>query len=111
LRFKKEQGRFYFPDINMPRLSGMELAVLLPKETKLYLPQKLWARGRKLYVQTIDYIKAYHAEPFPVIYTKDRGPFNNRQTADIPLPHRKRVVFCEVRKDFGQNTNGRHSIF
>jgi two-component system, LytTR family, response regulator len=32
---KKNKVDFIFLDINMPRLSGMELAVLLPKETKI----------------------------------------------------------------------------
>ena len=84
---KKNKVDFIFLDINMPRLSGMELAVLLPKETKIVFTTAYSEHAAESYTfQTIDYLlKPITLNRFLSSTQKIEAHFNNRQTADIPL--------------------------
>jgi len=54
---KKHQVDFIFLDINMPHLTGMELAGLLPKETKIVFTTAYAEHAAESYTyQTIDYL-------------------------------------------------------
>ena len=85
---KKNKVDFIFLDINMPRLSGMELAALLPKETKIVFTTAYTEHAAESYTfQTIDYLlKPITLNRFLSSTQKIEAHFNNRQTADIPLP-------------------------
>ncbi|MCO5937151.1 hypothetical protein NAF17_16520 [Mucilaginibacter sp. RB4R14] len=70
---KKQTVDFIFPDINMPYLTGMELAGLLPKETKIVFTTA--------YIPSIPQIvtlsklstncKTYYIKTFPVCHPKN----------------------------------------
>ena len=85
---KKNKVDFIFLDINMPRLSGMELAALLPKETKIVFTTAYTEHAAESYTfQTIDYLlKPITLNRFLSSTQKIEAHFNNRHTADIPLP-------------------------
>ena len=54
---KENKADFIFLDINMPQLSGMKLAVLLPKETKIIFTTAYSEYAAESYsFQTIDYL-------------------------------------------------------
>ena len=82
---KKNKVDFIFLDINMPRLSGMELAVLLPKETKIVFTTAYSEHAAESYTfQTIDYLlKPITLNRFLSSTQKIEAHFNNRQTVDI----------------------------
>ncbi|MBK0377837.1 LytR/AlgR family response regulator transcription factor [Mucilaginibacter segetis] len=55
--FKKQQADLIFLDINMPQLSGMELAGLLPTETRIVFTTAYAEYAAESYTyQTIDYL-------------------------------------------------------
>jgi len=83
---KKNKVDFIFLDINMPRLSGMELAVLLPKETKIVFTTAYSEHAAESYTfQTIDYLlKPITLNRFLTSTQKIEAHFNNHQTADAP---------------------------
>jgi two-component system LytT family response regulator len=85
---KKNKVDFIFLDINMPRLSGMELAVLLPKETKIVFTTAYSEYAAESYsFQTIDYLlKPITLNRFLSSTQKIESHFNNRQTVDVSLP-------------------------
>ncbi len=85
---KKNKVDFIFLDINMPRLSGMELAVLLPKETKIVFTTAYSEYAAESYsFQTIDYLlKPITLNRFLSSTQKIEAHFNNRQTVDITVP-------------------------
>jgi two-component system, LytTR family, response regulator len=84
---KKNKVDFIFLDINMPKLSGMELAVLLPKGTKIVFTTAYSEYAAESYsFDTIDYLlKPITLNRFLSSTQKIEAYFNNRQTADIPL--------------------------
>ena len=92
---KKNKVDFIFLDINMPRLSGMELAVLLPKETKIVFTTAYSEYAAESYTfQTIDYLlKPITLNRFLSSTQKIEAHFNNRQTADIPLSAPEKEYF------------------
>ena len=92
---KKNKVDFIFLDINMPRLSGMELAVLLPKETKIVFTTAYSEYAAESYsFQTIDYLlKPITLNRFLSSTQKIEAHFNNRQTADIPLSAPEKEYF------------------
>jgi len=54
---KKNKVDFIFLDINMPQLTGMELAAILPKETKIVFTTAYSEYAAESYTfQTIDYL-------------------------------------------------------
>jgi two-component system, LytTR family, response regulator len=83
---KKNKVDFIFLDINMPKLSGMELAVLLPKETKIVFTTAYSEHAAESYTfQTIDYLlKPITLNRFLSSTQKIEAHFNNRQTSDTP---------------------------
>ena len=85
---KKNKVDFIFLDINMPRLSGMELAVLLPKETKIVFTTAYSEHAAESYsFQTIDYLlKPITLNRFLSSTQKIESHFNNRQTVDVTVP-------------------------
>ena len=92
---KKNKVDFIFLDINMPRLSGMELAVLLPKETKIVFTTAYSEYAAESYsFQTIDYLlKPITLNRFLSSTQKIEAHFNNRQTADISLSAPEKEYF------------------
>jgi DNA-binding LytR/AlgR family response regulator len=84
---KKNKVDFIFLDINMPRLSGMELAVLLPKETKIVFTTAYSEHAAESYTfQTIDYLlKPITLNRFLSSTQKIEAHFSNRQTVDVSL--------------------------
>ncbi|HSZ32134.1 MAG TPA: LytTR family DNA-binding domain-containing protein [Puia sp.] len=83
---KKNKVDFIFLDINMPKLSGMELAVLLPKETKIVFTTAYSEHAAESYTfQTIDYLlKPITLNRFLSSTQKIEAHFNNRQTSNTP---------------------------
>jgi two-component system, LytTR family, response regulator len=84
---KKNKVDFIFLDINMPKLSGMELAVLLPKDTKIVFTTAYSQFAAESYsFHTIDYLlKPITLNRFLSSTQKIEAYFNTRHTADIPL--------------------------
>jgi DNA-binding LytR/AlgR family response regulator len=83
---KKNKVDFIFLDINMPRLSGMELAILLPKETKIVFTTAYSEYAAESYsFQTIDYLlKPITLNRFLSSTQKIETHFSNHQPSDIP---------------------------
>ncbi len=92
---KKNKADFIFLDINMPRLSGMELAALLPKETKIVFTTAYSEYAAESYTfQTIDYLlKPITLNRFLTSTQKIEAHFNKHQTADIPLSTPEKEYF------------------
>lgn len=80
---KKNKVDFIFLDINMPHLTGMELAGLLPKETKIVFTTAYAEHAAESYAyQTIDYLlKPITLKRFLAATQKIEASFGN-----IPLP-------------------------
>lgn len=83
---KKNKVDFIFLDINMPRLSGVELAVLLPRETKIVFTTAYSEYAAESYsFQTIDYLlKPITLNRFLSSVQKIEAHFSNHPKADIP---------------------------
>jgi DNA-binding LytR/AlgR family response regulator len=92
---KKNKVDLIFLDINMPRLSGMELAVLLPRETKIVFTTAYSEFAAESYsFQTIDYLlKPITLNRFLSSVQKIEAHFNNYQKADIPPPSPEKEYF------------------
>ena len=83
---KKNKIDFIFLDINMPGLSGMELAALLPKETKIVFTTAYSEYAAESYTfHTIDYLlKPITLNRFLSSTQKIETHFDIRQVADVP---------------------------
>jgi two-component system, LytTR family, response regulator len=83
---KKNKVDFIFLDINMPRLSGMELAALLPGDTKIVFTTAYSDYAAESYTfHTIDYLlKPITLNRFLASTQKIETFFNNRQVTDLP---------------------------
>jgi two-component system LytT family response regulator len=81
---KKNPVDFIFLDINMPHLSGMELAGLLPKETRIVFTTAYAEHAAESYAfQTIDYLlKPITHKRFLAATQKIEGAFSNRIAID-----------------------------
>jgi two-component system, LytTR family, response regulator len=92
---KKNKADFIFLDINMPRLSGMELAALLPRETKIVFTTAYSEYAAESYsFHTIDYLlKPITLSRFLSSMQKIEAHFNNRLAADIPLSAPEKEYF------------------
>lgn len=92
---KKNKVDFIFLDINMPKLSGMELAVLLPKETRIVFTTAYSEYAAESYsFHTIDYLlKPITLNRFLSSTQKIEAHFNNHHVADIPLPTPEKEYF------------------
>jgi len=92
---KKNKIDFIFLDINMPRLSGMELAVLLPRETKIVFTTAYSEYAAESYsFQTIDYLlKPITLNRFLSSVQKIEAHFTSHQKTDTPLPSPEKEYF------------------
>jgi len=80
---KKHQVDFIFLDINMPQLTGMELATLLPSQTKIVFTTAYSEYAAESYVfQTIDYLlKPITLKRFLASVQKIESYFLKQETA------------------------------
>ncbi|RFZ81691.1 DNA-binding response regulator [Mucilaginibacter terrenus] len=86
---KKNTVDFLFLDINMPHLTGMELAALLPRETKIVFTTAYAEHAAESYTyQTIDYLlKPITLKRFVAATQKIEAAFAQLPvTAPIPSP-------------------------
>lgn len=92
---KNNKIDFIFLDINMPRLSGMELAVLLPRETKIVFTTAYSEYAAESYsFQTIDYLlKPITLNRFLSSVQKIEAHFASHQKIDTPLPLPEKEYF------------------
>jgi two-component system LytT family response regulator len=83
---KKHTVDFIFLDINMPHLTGMELAGLLPKETRIVFTTAYAEHAAESYAfQTIDYLlKPITLKRFLAATQKIEASFGNRVNAAQP---------------------------
>lgn len=90
---KKHPVDFIFLDINMPQLTGMELAVLLPKETKIVFTTAYSEYAAESYTfQTIDYLlKPITLKRFLTSTQKIESHFGNREAVDnhVSVPEKE----------------------
>jgi two-component system LytT family response regulator len=84
LKESKHQVDFIFLDINMPHLSGMELATLLPTDTKIVFTTAYSEFAAESYTfQTIDYLlKPITLKRFLAAMQKIEAYFNKNQPAE-----------------------------
>src|SRR5471030_2974986 len=85
---KDNQPDFIFLDINMPQLSGMELAGLLSKETKIVFTTAYSEYAAESYTfQTIDYLlKPITLKRFLAAMQKIEAYFSGHDTPEKALP-------------------------
>jgi two-component system LytT family response regulator len=85
---KDNKPDFIFLDINMPLLTGMELAGLLSKDTKIVFTTAYSEYAAESYAfQTIDYLlKPITLKRFLAALQKIEGYFSGREGAEKPLP-------------------------
>ncbi len=84
---KNNKVDFIFLDINMPRLSGMELAALLPQQTKIVFTTAYSEYAAESYTfETIDYLlKPVTLKRFLASVQKIESWFG-KHTAETPVP-------------------------
>ena len=98
---KKNKVDFIFLDINMPQLTGIELAAILPKETKIVFTTAYSEYAAESYTfQTIDYLlKPITLKRFLASTQKIEAYFNGRQINDSPaLTAEKEYFFVKSGK-------------
>src|SRR5258708_8314335 len=98
---KKNKVDFIFLDINMPQLTGMELAALLPDETKIVFTTAYSEYAAESYTfQTIDYLlKPITLKRFLSSTQKIDSYFGKRHVVEAPAPaHEKEYFFIKSGK-------------
>ncbi|HJP62827.1 MAG TPA: LytTR family DNA-binding domain-containing protein [Mucilaginibacter sp.] len=98
---KKNKVDFLFLDINMPQLTGMELAGLLPTETKIVFTTAYSEYAAESYsFQTIDYfMNPITLKRFLTSTQKIESYFGKRQVIEAPAPqHEKEYFFIKSGK-------------
>ncbi|HTI59060.1 LytTR family DNA-binding domain-containing protein [Mucilaginibacter sp.] len=99
---KKNKVDFLFLDINMPQLTGMELAGLLPTETKIVFTTAYSEYAAESYTfQTIDYLmKPITLKRFLTSTQKIESYFGKQQTVETTTPqqHEKEYFFIKSGK-------------
>jgi two-component system LytT family response regulator len=99
---KKNKVDFLFLDINMPQLTGMELAGLLPTETKIVFTTAYSEYAAESYsFQTIDYLmKPITLKRFLTSTQKIESYFGKRHVVETPAPqqHEKEYFFIKSGK-------------
>lgn len=85
---KEQKADFIFLDINMPQLTGMELAGLLSKDTKIVFTTAYSQYAAESYTfQTIDYLlKPITLERFLAAQLKIEAYFTKTQTNEKMMP-------------------------
>ena len=83
---KKNRVDFIFLDINMPQLTGMELAAILPKETKIVFTTAYSEYAAESYTfQTIDYLlKPITLKRFLTSTQKIESHFGKKEAVEMP---------------------------
>jgi two-component system, LytTR family, response regulator len=98
---KKNKVDFIFLDINMPQLTGMELAGLLPTETKIVFTTAYSEYAAESYsFQTIDYLmKPITLKRFLTSTQKIEAHFGKRELIETKVPtHEKEYFFVKSGK-------------
>lgn len=99
---KKNRVDFIFLDINMPQLTGIELAALLPAETRIVFTTAYSEYAAESYsFQTIDYLlKPITLKRFLTSTQKIESYFGNRNVVSTPTPavHEKEYFFIKSGK-------------
>lgn len=98
---KKNKVDFIFLDINMPQLTGMELAGLLPTETKIVFTTAYSEYAAESYsFQTIDYLlKPITLKRFLTSTQKIEAHFGKREPIETKVPaHEKEYFFVKSGK-------------
>jgi two-component system, LytTR family, response regulator len=98
---KKNKVDFIFLDINMPQLTGIELAGLLPIETKIVFTTAYSEYAAESYsFQTIDYLmKPITLKRFLTSTQKIEAHFGKKETVTTPAPtHEKEYFFVKSGK-------------
>ena len=98
---KDNKSDFIFLDINMPQLTGMELAALLPPETKIVFTTAYSEYAAESYsFQTIDYLmKPITLKRFLTSTQKIESHFGKKEPVAIPEPaHEKEYFFVKSGK-------------
>ncbi|MBS1503070.1 MAG: LytTR family transcriptional regulator DNA-binding domain-containing protein [Bacteroidetes bacterium] len=98
---KKNKVDFIFLDINMPQLTGMELAGLLPTETKIVFTTAYSEYAAESYsFQTIDYLlKPITLKRFLTSTQKIESHFGKKEVVHAPEPaHEKEYFFVKSGK-------------
>ena len=98
---KKNKVDFIFLDINMPQLTGMELAGLLPTETKIVFTTAYSEYAAESYsFQTIDYLmKPITLKRFLTSTQKIEAHFGKKQLVEtVTPPHEKEYFFVKSGK-------------
>jgi len=92
---KKNSVDFIFLDINMPKLSGMELAALLPRDTRIVFTTAYSEYAAESYtLHTIDYLlKPITLNRFLSSTQKIEAYFNNHHAGDIPPSTQEKEYF------------------
>ncbi len=97
---KENKPDFIFLDINMPQLTGMELAGLLSKDTKIVFTTAYSEYAAESYTfETIDYLlKPITLKRFLAAMQKIEAYFNNRDTTHIQTATGKEYFFVKSGK-------------
>jgi two-component system, LytTR family, response regulator len=98
---KKNRVDFIFLDINMPQLTGMELAALLPGETKIVFTTAYSEYAAESYTyQTIDYLlKPITLKRFLTSTQKIEAYFGKKEPLEpAPPAHEKEYFFVKSGK-------------
>jgi len=92
---KKNRVDFIFLDINMPQLNGMELAGILPQETKIVFTTAYSEYAAESYsFETIDYLlKPITLKRFLTSTQKIESHFGNRELVDKPASAPEKEYF------------------
>jgi DNA-binding LytR/AlgR family response regulator len=92
---KKHKVDFIFLDINLPTLTGMELAGILPRETKIVFTTAYYEFAAESYTfQTIDYLlKPITLRRFVSATEKIEAHFGNRPPVEIPVSIQEKEYF------------------
>jgi len=98
---KDNKADFIFLDINMPQLTGMELAGLLPHETRIVFTTAYSEHAAESYTfQTIDYLlKPITLKRFLAAMQKIENYFSTRNVPDKGLPAGKEYFFVKSGKE------------
>ncbi|HZX57393.1 MAG TPA: LytTR family DNA-binding domain-containing protein [Mucilaginibacter sp.] len=98
---KKNKVDFIFLDINMPQLTGMELAALLPQETKIVFTTAYSEYAAESYTfHTVDYLlKPITLKRFLTSTQKIESHFGKKEPVAIAPPtHEKEYFFVKSGK-------------